>query len=235
MSSATTADPTKPDAPVTNTRIETSVDVSCCHQSNTDDSRCHSPKLEQVSRWQPNARGRLERAALELYTERGFDQTTVAEIAERAGLTERTFFRHFADKREVLFAGQDTLFDLATTHIAAAPESASPIDAISEALRAIGEMFQGRHAHARRRQAVIAANPGLQERELIKLASLATAMAEALRQRGISDVAAKLTAETAVAVFKVAFERWIAATKDRDLSALIGDSLDELKALTATA
>src|ERR1700748_566434 len=146
-----------------------------------------------MSRWQPNARGRLEQAALELYTERGFDQTTVAEIAQRAGLTERTFFRHFADKREVLFWGQDTLFELATTHIAAAPESESPIDAIGDRLQAIGEMFEGRHAHARRRQAVIAANPGLQERELIKLAALAAAMAEALTQRGVRDVAAKLT------------------------------------------
>jgi len=187
-----------------------------------------------VSRWQPNARGRLEQAALELYVERGFDQATVAEIAERAGLTERTFFRHFADKREVLFGGQDTLMELATTHIAAAPESASPIDAVGDGLLAIGEMFEGRHAHARRRQAVIAANPGLQERELIKLAALATAMTEALRRRGVSDVAAKLSAEAAVAVFKVAFERWIAASKDHNLRRVIGDSLDELKALTAT-
>src|SRR5215813_2116755 len=191
------------------------------------------PYDQNVSRWEPNARGRLEQAALELYTERGFDQTTVAEIAERAGLTERTFFRHFADKREVLFWGQDTLIELATTHIAAAPDAASPIDAIAEALHAIGEMFAGRHAHARRRQAVIAANPGLQERELIKLASLAAAMAEALRQRGVPEVAAKLTAETAVAVFKVAFERWIAASKDQNLSRIIGNSLAELRALTA--
>src|SRR5215475_13900571 len=111
-----------------------------------------------MSRWEPNPRGRLGQAALELYTERGFDQTTVAEIAERAGLTERTFFRHFADKREVLFWGQDTLIELATSRIAAAPDSGSPIDAIGEALQAIGTMFEGRHGHARRRQAVIAVN-----------------------------------------------------------------------------
>lgn len=186
-----------------------------------------------MSRWQPNARGRLEHAALELYTERGFDQTTVAEIAERAGLTERTFFRHYADKREVLFWGQEALIELVTTHIAAAPDDTSPIDTVGGALLAVGEMFKARHDHARRRQAVINANPALQERELIKLALLATAIADGLAARGVAQPAAKLTAETAVAVFKVAFERWISATKDDDLTRVIADSLDELKALTA--
>jgi AcrR family transcriptional regulator len=186
-----------------------------------------------VSRWQPNARGRLEQAALELYTERGFDRTTVAEIAERAGLTERTFFRHYADKREVLFWGQDALMELVTKHIADAPDSASPIDAVGGALQAIGQMFEGRREHARRRQAVIAANPGLQERELIKLASVAATMAEGLGRRGVPEPTAKLTAETAVAVFKVAFDRWVSATTDTDLADVIGDSLKELKALTS--
>jgi AcrR family transcriptional regulator len=186
-----------------------------------------------MSRWQPNARGRLEQAALELYTERGFDQTTVAGIAERAGLTERTFFRHFADKREVLFWGQDALIELVTTHIADTPDSASPIDTVGGALQAVGQMFEGRREHARRRQAVIDANPGLQERELIKLASLAAAMADGLARRGVPEPAAKLTAETAVAVFKVAFDRWISASKGGDLTRVIGNSLDELKALAA--
>jgi AcrR family transcriptional regulator len=186
-----------------------------------------------MSRWEPNARGRLEQAALDLYTESGFDDTTVAEIARRAGLTERTFFRHFADKREVLFWGQDALMALVAAHIAGAPDSASPFEAVGEALRAVGEIFEGRREHARRRQAVIAANPGLQERELIKLASLAATMAEALGRRGVPQPAAKLSAETAVATFKVAFDRWISAGEDDDLSNVIGDSLDELKALTA--
>jgi len=186
-----------------------------------------------MSRWQPNARGRLEQAALELYTERGFDQTTVAEIAERAGLTERTFFRHYADKREVLFWGQDALMELVTKHIADAPDSASPIDAVGGALQAVGEVFEGRREHARRRQAVIAANPGLQERELIKLASLATAVAEGLGRRGVGEPAAKLTAETGVAVFKVAFDRWISAGTDTGLANVIANSVKELKELTA--
>jgi len=185
-----------------------------------------------VSRWQPNARGRLEQAALELYTERGFDQTTVAEIADRAGLTERTFFRHFNDKREVLFWGQDALIERMTTAIAQAPESASAIDAAGEGLRAAGEMLETRRAQARRRQAVIDANPGLQERELIKLASLAEAMAAALRRRGVAESAAALTAETAIAVFKVAYGRWLSTAGRKDLTSVIGGSLDELKALT---
>jgi AcrR family transcriptional regulator len=192
-----------------------------------------------MSRWQPNARGRLEQAALELYTERGFDRTTVAEIAERADLTERTFFRYFADKREVLFWGQGVLMELVTQHIAQAPDSPSPIDAVGAALGATGELFEGRREHARRRQAVIAANAGLQERELIKLASLAAVIAEGLGRRGVSEHAATLTAETGVAVFKVAFERWISATGDSaintGLADVIGDALNELKVLAAGA
>jgi AcrR family transcriptional regulator len=192
-----------------------------------------------MSRWQPNARGRLEQAALELYIERGFDRTTVAEIAERADLTERTFFRYFADKREVLFWGQGVLMELVTQRIAQAPDSASPIDAVGAALGATGELFEGRREHARRRQAVIAANAGLQERELIKLASLAAVIAEGLGRRGVSEPAATLTAETGVAVFKVAFERWVSATGDSaintGLADVIGDALNELKALAAGA
>lgn len=184
-----------------------------------------------MSRWEPNARGRLEEAALELYSERGFDQTTVAEIAQLAGLTERTFFRHFADKREVLFGGEGMLDEIVTRAVAGAEESVAPIDAVAEGLTAIGEMFRGRRDHARRRQAVIAANPGLQERELIKLSRLAAATADVLRRRGVSEPAASLTAEAGIAVFKVAFERWIADDVDSQLSTAIGESLDELKAV----
>jgi AcrR family transcriptional regulator len=186
-----------------------------------------------MARWEPDARGRLERAALELYGERGFDQVTVAEIAERAGLTERTFFRHFADKREVLFWGEGALHELFVHSVVGAPGSAAPIDAVAAALDAASMIFEGRREQARKRRAVIAANAGLQERELIKLASLASAMADALRRRGVTDPAASLTAEAGVAVFKVAFERWLDDTEDRDLSQLIRESLDELKAVAA--
>jgi AcrR family transcriptional regulator len=183
-------------------------------------------------RWQPNARGRLEEAALELYTERGFDETTVAEIAERAGLTERTFFRHFADKREVLFGGQDALLELFVTVIGEAPASASPLEALGAALMAVGPVFEDRHAQAKRRQAVITANPGLQERELIKLSSLSTAIADALRRRGVPEAKARLTAEAGVAVFKVAFDRWLREGRRDELPHYIQESLDELKAVS---
>jgi AcrR family transcriptional regulator len=185
-----------------------------------------------MSRWEPNARGRLEDAALELYTERGFDETTVAEIAERAGLTERTFFRHFADKREVLFGGQDALVELFVTAIVDAPDSMSPLDAVGAALMAAGPVFEDRHTHAKRRQAVIAANAGLQERELIKLSSTSSAIADALRRRGVPDSAAKLTAEAGVAAFRVAFERWLAEGRRDQLPQYIRESLDELKAIS---
>ena len=185
-----------------------------------------------MGRWEPDARGRLERAALELYGERGFDHVTVAEIAERAGLTERTFFRHFADKREVLFWGEGALHELFVQSVADAPETAAPIEALGVALEAASPMFEARREQARKRQAVIAANAGLRERELIKLASLASAMADALRRRGVTEPAASLTAEAGVAVFKVAFERWLNDTADRGLSEYIRESLDELKAVT---
>jgi AcrR family transcriptional regulator len=186
-----------------------------------------------MGRWEPNARGRLEQAALELYVERGFEQTTVAEIARRAGLTERTFFRHFADKREVLFWGAGALQELLVHTVASAPDSAAPIDAVGVALEAAGAALGERREYARQRQAVIAASAELRERELIKLASLAAAMAEALRRRGVTDPAASLAAEAGIAVFRVAFEGWVSQTSERDLPGLIGESLDELKTVTA--
>jgi AcrR family transcriptional regulator len=186
-----------------------------------------------MGRWEPNARGRLEQAALELYTERGFEQTTVAEIAKLAGLTERTFFRHFADKREVLFWGAGALQELLVSAVAGAPPSATPIASISSAIEAAGAVFQERRESALLRQSVIAANTELQERELIKLASLASAMAGALRERGVREPVASLSAEAGIAVLKIAFERWISETSSQDLPRLIGELFNELKAVTA--
>jgi AcrR family transcriptional regulator len=186
-----------------------------------------------MPRWEPDSRGRLEQAALALYGERGFENTTVAEIAARAGVTERTFFRHFADKREVLFAGAAMLQELLANAVAGAPDSAPPIDAVGRALESVGELLQARRETARLRQAVITANAELRERELIKLASLASTLADALRQRGTTDPAATLTAEAGIAVFKVAFERWVAEHEREDLVHLIRASLDQLKAVAA--
>jgi AcrR family transcriptional regulator len=183
-----------------------------------------------MGRWEPDSRGRLERAALELYGERGYENTTVAEIAERAGLTERTFFRHYADKREVLFAGGREFQKLIVTAIANTPASLAPIDAVAAGLDAAAGMLQERREFSRRRQAIIAANAELRERELIKLASLSAAIADTLRGRGLADPAASLTAEVAIAVFRVAFERWHHETDDQEFPEIMRESLDELKA-----
>ncbi|WP_051813334.1 TetR/AcrR family transcriptional regulator [Streptomyces sp. NRRL S-340] len=186
-----------------------------------------------MGRWEPNTRERLAQAALELYGERGYEQTTVAEIAGRAGLTERTFFRHYADKREVLFAGAGDLEDLFAQAVAAAPESAAPLDAVAAGLDAVGSFFAGRREFARTRQAVIMATAELRERELIKLASVSAALAATLRRRGVPEPAASLSAEAGVAVFKVGFERWVAPGEERDMAPLLRDSLDELRAVAA--
>jgi AcrR family transcriptional regulator len=189
--------------------------------------------MGRMSRWEPNARGRLEQAAMALYGERGFEQTTVAEIAERAGLTERTFFRHFADKREVLFAGSSSLQELLVTRLADTPDSVPPLDAIAAALDAAGVLLEERREYAGQRAAIIAANAELRERELIKLASLAAALADTLRRRGVAEPAASLAAEAGIAVFRIAFERWISGPDQPGLPQVIRESLAELKAVAA--
>jgi|GEM_PF-6841866 AcrR family transcriptional regulator len=151
----------------------------------------------------------------------------------RAGLTERTFFRHFVDKREVLFWGAGSLQDLLVSTLDSTLDSAAPIDAVAAALEAAAALLQERREFSRQRQAVIAANTELQERELIKLASLSAALADTLHRRGVTDPAASLTAEAGIAVFKVAFERWINETNQQDFPQLIRETLDELKAVTA--
>ncbi|MCL2584372.1 MAG: TetR/AcrR family transcriptional regulator [Streptosporangiales bacterium] len=192
-----------------------------------------------MGRWEPNARGRLQKAALELYAERGFDATTVAEIAARAGLTERTFFRHFADKREVLFGGSQAMEEhlvKATVSALAQEPGPGPVEAITAALAEMAdELFVGEHRSlARHRHAVITAHPELRERELIKMASLAAAVAGALREHGISEPGASLAAEAGTAIFKVAFERWVSAPGDRPLSAFIHETAATLKSVTGS-
>ena len=170
---------------------------------------------------------------MQLYVERGYEQTTVADIAEKAGLTARTFFRYFADKREVLFAGSAELQANLVTALESAPKSASPMQAIAAALDAAAALLGGNYDFARQRHSVIIANAELRERELIKMASLATALADGLRRRGVNDPGAGLAAEAGVAVFRVAFERWISAPEKQDLGQLMRESLAQLKTLTA--
>ncbi|WP_216329286.1 TetR/AcrR family transcriptional regulator [Deinococcus aestuarii] len=182
-----------------------------------------------MGRWGPDARGRLEEAALELYTERGYEQTTVAEIAGRAGLTERTFFRHFADKREVLFGGSTLLRELVVGAVERVPEAATPMEAVVAGLAAAGAFFQQNVERSRRRQAVIDANAELQARELSKFAALATAIQGALHRRGVAGPAAGLTAEAGIVVFKTTFERWLGGTGQRDWTPLLRESLNDLR------
>jgi AcrR family transcriptional regulator len=186
-----------------------------------------------MARWEPNARERLQQAALELYGERGFEQTTAAEIAKRAGLTERTFFRYFADKPEVLFWGAEAMQEGIVTGVAEAPESATPIDAVALGLEAVADSFQEIREYSVKRQAVIDANPDLRDRELTKLAKVAVAIARALRERGVSEPAATLAAEAGIAAFKTAFQRWVSEPDQQVFVALIRESFDDLKAVTA--
>ncbi|WP_394435980.1 TetR/AcrR family transcriptional regulator [Streptomyces sp. SGAir0957] len=186
-----------------------------------------------MSRWEPNARGRLERAALDLYSEHGFEQTTAAQIAERAGLSERTFFRHYADKREVLFGGATHMEKFFVETLTGAPDTAGPLDAIAATLEAAGELFEGRYAFARQRQDVIMASPELRERELNKLASLSRAVADTLERRGVPADTAHLAAEVGIAVFKVGFERWIGSDGTRPLEVFLGGALREVREMAA--
>ena len=184
-----------------------------------------------MGRWEPDARGRLERAALELFEQRGYDRVTTAEIAARAGLGERTFFRHFADKREALFAGAAHLQDLLVREVAAAPVDLAPLEAVVGALRAAAPLLEANRAFSHPRHRVVAASTELRERELIKLATLSAALAEVLGRRGAGPASARLAAEAGIAVFTVAFERWVEAGEGFEHE--VDRALDELRAVTA--
>src|SRR5579863_7246767 len=185
-----------------------------------------------MGRWQPDSRGRLQEAALALYSERGFDQTTAAQIAARAGLTERTFFRHFADKREVLFGASSLLQERIVAGVAEAPPEDGPLDAVASGLAAAAAMLgESRRDLSRQRHLVIAANPELRERELAKLADDAAAVATALHQRGVGEPQASLAADAGMTVLRVAIERWSSGGDDRDLADVVRDSLAELRAV----
>ena len=188
-----------------------------------------------MGRWEPDAQGRFRTAALELFGEIGYDQTTVAAIAERAGLTPRTFFRYFADKREVLFNGSEQLQEAMVGALAGALADATPIAAIAAALLAPVDFFnEQRRPFSRLRNVVIAANAELHERELAKLAKLSAALAEGLRARGVGEPDASLAAEAGIAVFRVAFAQWVAPAERRGYAAIVGASLKRLRALAAT-
>lgn len=184
-----------------------------------------------MARWEPGARERLVLAAVDLFTEQGYDATTVAQIAERAGVTKSTFFRHFPDKRELLVAGQQTLSLLLTEGIAQAPAGATPLEAVAAALeRASGQMGPMNHELGSRLKAAVASNIELQERDALKSVGLAAAMSEALLARGASAPVAQLAAELGVLAFKEGYAQWLQADRPDDaLAPYALAALDDLR------
>jgi AcrR family transcriptional regulator len=187
-------------------------------------------------RWEPGAKERLQAAALELFAARGFEETTAAEIAQSVGLTERTFFRHFSDKREVLFHGQRQYLQAFADGADAAPPDASPLEVIAAALHGAASLFPDeRRPYARMRQSVIDQNPPLLEREQHKSAELAANLAAALRARGTGEPAATLAAQSGATVFGIAFAQWICEGETRSLAEIASETLRELLHLTSAA
>jgi AcrR family transcriptional regulator len=188
-----------------------------------------------VARWEPNASERLTEAAMALFAERGYANTTVADIAARAGLTERTFFNHFTDKREALFAGSQQFIQKIVDAVRAAPKSQPPLDTVLAAYESTNDFFEDRRAFSRKRSALIAAHPELQERELNKMMCVSAAVADILKQRGTSPAAATLAAETGAAAFRVAFEQWTQDSKNRPLTFHLRTARRQLESVVARA
>lgn len=185
-----------------------------------------------MGRWEPGARQRLVLAAVDLFTEQGYDATTVAQIAERAGVTKSTFFRHFPDKRELLVAGQEGLCRLLSEGIAEAPDGASAMVAVAAALqRASTMMGPDNRELGPRIKAAVAASAELQERDALKTVSLAAAMTAALRARGVPEMTAHLAGELGVLAFKQGYARWSENEHQdgRELAEYALTALDELR------
>ncbi|MGY2893849.1 TetR/AcrR family transcriptional regulator [Deinococcus sp. UYEF24] len=188
-----------------------------------------------MGRWGPDARGPLEQAAVELCLEHGFEQIRVVEIAQRAGFSERTFYRHFFDKPEVLFAGFGYLHSNVVDMVVGAPMTAGPMEAVATAFEQAGAVFRENAVRLRQRQHVIDGHPELQARELSKIATLAAAITEALRQRGVADPAAMLAAEAGTLVFRITFKAWIRDAGDQEWTSMFRRTLDDVFAVIATA
>jgi AcrR family transcriptional regulator len=185
--------------------------------------------LGDVTRWQPGARERLHSAALELFTEQGFAATTVPEISVRAGLTTRTFFRHFADKREVLFAG-DEMATYAAHLMAEAPPSQDPLTLIVEGLRIVAETrFEGRRAQVRQWRAIVESDEGLRERDLRKRWALSEVIREGFLERGLEPTVAAVLADTGVTLLHVSIDSWLAQDGETTLYETILATLDTLQ------
>ena len=187
-----------------------------------------------MARWQPGARDRLVVAAVDLYAEQGYDATTVAQIAERAGVTKSTFFRYFPDKRELLAAGQEALSRLLAEGITEAPADAPPLAAVEAGLtRASDMMGPANRELGPRIEAAVAASTELQERAALKNIGLATAMTAALVGRGVPDPTAQLAAELGVLAFKRGYAAWSETDAPGDLAPYTLAALAELRAASA--
>jgi AcrR family transcriptional regulator len=187
-----------------------------------------------MARWEPNASERLAVAALDLFAERGYENTTVIDIAQRAGLGKTTFFRHFQDKREVLF-GDGTMTRLLAGAIAAAPATVTPLEAVAHALDAVGRQAftPARREFVARRRAVIAANPELREREALKGLGLIASMVDALSRRGVPGLTSRVAAELGALAWKIAYERWSDTTNADEFGEVARRALGELQAASA--
>ena len=174
------------------------------------------------------ARDRLERAALELYSERGYDQTTTAQIAASAGVTERTFFRHFTDKREVLFNIEGRLNEALVAALADVPANMPPSAVVLQAFRGMVAALEDNRALAEARHRVIAATPALRERELAKAAAMSLIVADALRARGLPDGQATLLAQVGTTALGHAVHAWV-SDPFGDLDALIVQAFADLR------
>ncbi|RJQ86807.1 TetR/AcrR family transcriptional regulator [Amycolatopsis panacis] len=187
-----------------------------------------------MARWEPNARERLVVAAVDLFAEQGYEGTAVAQIAERAGLTRTTFFRHFRDKREVLFAGQQVHAELLANGVAEAPAAATPLEAVEAGLDALTASFvPEQREFGPRLLEVTASTPELRERSVYKQSVLAAAIAGALRSRGVGDPAAALAADLGVRAFHDAYVRWVDPSGEADFRKLARAVFRELREVNA--
>lgn len=187
-----------------------------------------------MTRWEPGARDRLASAAFELFVEQGFAATTVPQITERAGLTTRTFFRHFSDKREVLFGAEDHLPAVVDAQMARAPAGTDPMRLIEIGLREVAnDQFVGLHDYLRTRRAIVRSDSGLQERELRKSSILAEAAINGFRARGENELTATLAAHISVTAFDIAIDRWLDQDDPLALADIVSETLTALRSITA--
>jgi AcrR family transcriptional regulator len=182
-----------------------------------------------MGRWEPDARGRLLRAALDLFAEKGYEATSAAEIAARAGLTKTTLFRQFADKREILFQGQESLVRVATEGVASAPVGAAPLELLESGVRALCDTHMvEQQGIGRQINTLIDASADLRERAAFKRASIATALADALAERLRDHRLAGVLADIGVRAYYDGFDTWIDTRRADPLWSVVSDELTAL-------